>query len=146
MTLRCYACAVDLADNAGFCSSCGRRGESPATCNMCGESCELGPNESPARANCGLVNQSVSGGYESTPGNGDGALDDCTTYTFSMCEFCLDWLFSRFRVPVSISSCIAGVADEPWRPAAQRVSEDEWRSQKEKFRLEAARRAASRSK
>ncbi len=55
-------------------------------CNMCGELCSLGPQ----RNKGGLVNQTVDGNYDSTPGNGQGALDDCTSYRFSLCEFCLD--------------------------------------------------------
>lgn len=113
-------------------------------CNLCGYSCaqrfdaethELG----------GPVKARVSGGYSSTPGNGDGALDDTTSYHFSLCEFCLDWLFSQFKIPVVTTNYMDGDApDEPWRPAAERVAADDWRKMKSEFAAEAARRAAGR--
>jgi len=97
----------------------------------------------------GLVDQMVSGGYESTPGNGHGALDDMTWYRFSLCEFCLDWLFSQFKVPVKTgcytSNDLPG-EEEVWRPAAQRVTEDEWRGMKEAFQFEHDRHVAARKK
>lgn len=45
----------------------------------------------------GLVETTVVGGYFSDP------LDDCTTYTFSICEDCLDELFNSFKIPVEIN-------------------------------------------
>jgi len=112
-------------------------------CNLCGHPCGvLGQAEDdPGDRRMGLVEQAVRGGYWSTPGNGDGALDDNTTYKFSLCEFCLDWLFSRFAVPVTVFN---GVEDEPFRPADQRVREDEWRGQKAAFFAEFEKRNASR--
>jgi len=111
-------------------------------CNMCGLLCTLG--DEATGADYGLINARASGGYESTPGNGHGALDDCTHYTFSLCEFCLDWLFSRFKVPVKVDDYVSGEEAEPWRPAAQRVAEDEWRKMKQEFQTEHDKRAAAR--
>jgi hypothetical protein len=91
----------------------------------------------------GLIKAVVHGGYWSTPGNGDGALDDCTSYSFSICEFCLDWLFQRFTIPVARGGCSAASSD-PYRPADQRVSEDDWRQQKAKFFAEFEKRNAAR--
>lgn len=106
-------------------------------CNLCGHPCSLGPE----RNEGGLINQTVDGNYDSTPGNGQGALDDCTSYRFSLCEFCLDWLFQQFVLPVTVFS---GDGEETYRPAAVRVRDDDWRSQKEGFAQESERRARSR--
>lgn len=65
-------------------------------CNYCGLSCNVGPN---GRGN-GLLDADVYGGYSSP---NYGALDDATKYSFSLCEFCLDWLFCQFKIPVSCS-------------------------------------------
>jgi len=136
-------------------------------CNLCGLSCLLEPEYAPG----GLVDVAVVGGYSSTPGNGSGALDDGDGYRFSLCEFCLDWLFAQFRIPVTtfdprrgalprpgetveqtmernggwMPLCV-GPDPDPWKPAEHRVREDAWRSDKgtffeEKERRDAARRA-----
>lgn len=114
-------------------------------CNLCGLTCDLGPQD--RQEGCswegGLLGASVMGGYESTPGNGFGALDDCTSYGFSMCEFCLDWLFEQFRVPVKVQDVHIDDPDA-WRPAAKRVTEDEWRTYKHEFFAEKNRRDAAR--
>lgn len=114
-------------------------------CNLCGHPCGvLGRDENdPGDRRMGLIEQTVHGGYWSTPGNGDGALDDCSSYKFSLCEFCLDWLFSRFAIPVATDSSI-GPEPQPFRPAEQRVREDEWRKRKAEFFAEFEKRNASR--
>ena len=96
----------------------------------------------------GMIDAHVSGGYESTPGNGHGALDDCTTYTFSLCEFCCDWLFQQFKIKPTITDyCHGGEKKkDEWRPASVRVRDDEWRRQKEEFYNEEVRRNFARSK
>jgi len=99
-------------------------------CNLCGQSCTLEPGPL-GGGQCGLIDAEVSGGYNSTPGNGSGALDDGVKYKFSLCEFCLDWLFWAFVIPVEVKD-----GDAPpmtWKPAMQRASEDKWRQQKERF-------------
>lgn len=124
-------------------------------CNLCGLSCMIGPKNSPARRNAGLIDVDVVGGYESTPGNGCGALDDTTHYRFNLCEFCLDWLFERFTIPVDSGACRFKEFDgekcvyeksEKWRSAAQRVLEDDWRKEKKEFFAEKAKRDAARTK
>lgn len=112
-------------------------------CNLCGHSCSL---TAPDRVEQGgLIRARVCGGYESTPGNGSGALDDSTAYTFSLCEFCLDWLFGQFKIPVATTDYMRNDApDEPWRPAAERVASDEWRSMKGKFMAESYLRTMAR--
>lgn len=99
-----------------------------AVCNMCGESCSLGHaygdgTESDPISYGGLINCEVQGGYNSTPGNGVGALDDMTKYTFSLCEFCLDYMFGYFTIPPKVYSYISSTEIE-WQSAAQRVSGD----------------------
>lgn len=128
------------------------------TCNWCGLSCALGPPECPSYEMGGLINAIVRGGYSSTAGNGDGALDDMTSYRFSLCEFCLDWLFTQFRVPVEVSDYTFSddlrgkdrfdVDDvgPAWEPAVVRVAKDDWRSLKQRFCEEAERRAQARNK
>jgi hypothetical protein len=112
-------------------------------CNLCGESCNF---HADVKQPDGLVDQKVVGGFDSTPGNGSGALDDTCVYTFSLCEFCLDWLFTQFKIPPEVR-CLSNYGEpEPWKPAAQRVTEDEWRKQKQRFFKEAARRAAARER
>ena len=125
-------------------------------CNFCGYSCTLGPlpgvpegrrteKEIISFDEGGLLNAKVSGGYNSTPGNGEGALDDMSSYEFSLCEFCLDWLFSSFTIPPVVRRYHE---DHPclFRPAAQRVAEDEWRKAKEAFYAEAKWRASARAR
>lgn len=138
-------------------------------CNLCGLSCSLGPKDSPAYGNHGLIDTTVIGGYESTPGNGWGALDDMDRYRFSLCEFCLDWLFSQFKIPVAMDGPMndyllqpgesiedglnkRGVVQlmevpqpPPWKPAAQRVAEDDWRKMKQEFFEEAVKRSNARN-
>lgn len=110
-------------------------------CNMCGESCLLSDSKESHLDYSGLIKQVVSGGYHSTPGNGSGALDDTTNYNFSLCEFCLDWLFKNFKIPPELSHYVGGTDEqETFRSAEERVTNDEWRSQKEKFRSEYERR------
>lgn len=114
-------------------------------CNFCGLSCDLyGSIPEEIREPCGLIDAKVSGGYESTPGNGFGALDDCTQYKFSLCEWCLDWLFQQFQIPPAVNGIGAFSGIEKWKPAAQRVKEDDWRSLKEEFRIEHERRNQAR--
>lgn len=103
--------------------------EKEAKCNLCGLSCRL--NDPHEGANCGLVNARVSGGFSSTPGNGRGALDDCSSYHFSLCEFCCDWLFKQFVVPVVTLDMSDGQYD--FISAEDRVKNDDWRKMKEKF-------------
>lgn len=107
-------------------------------CNLCGHPCGVPAGENdPGDQRMGLIKQTVVGGYWSTPGNGDGALDDGISYRFSLCEFCLDWLFQRFVIPVS-------TVPSPFRPAEQRVRDDEWRRHKTEFFAEFEKRNASR--
>lgn len=102
------------------------------TCNLCGLSCALpcGPPDAVVLDDYGLIACEARGHYASTPGNGHGALDDCDAYTFSLCEFCLDWLFTQMRIPPTVENVsLDGESRRPgvWRPAAQRVKADEWR-------------------
>lgn len=122
----------------------GVKAEGPM-CNLCGLTCVLGHEGHPSHGPHGLINQAVSGGYESTPGNGYGALDDTTRYRFSLCEFCLDWLFSQFQIPVSVEDYMApGEKIEPWAPAQERVVRDDWRKMKAEFQSEHDRREVAR--
>lgn len=123
------------------CSTCGHDQEIPdVLCNLCGLSCTL--KEEEYAESGGLIKASVTGGYFSTPGNGVGALDDNVTYTFSLCEFCLDWLFDRFKIPVKTKD--GDIEQKPWRPASCRVAADDWRKMKQQFVDEAQRRTRSR--
>lgn len=110
-------------------------------CNLCGLTCLL--KEGELAGAHGHLDRTVRGGYASTPGNGVGALDDMTSYTFNLCEFCCDALFTRCAVPVTVE-WHGAFEPEPWRPALQRVVEDDWRAQKGAFFKEAARRALAR--
>jgi len=99
-------------------------------CNLCGLSCRLGDGPEIG----GLINAVVRGGYYSTAGNGSGALDDGHSYKFSLCEWCLDWLFSQFTIPVKAGSYHLSNEPEPsWRPAWHRVTEDTWRTYESEF-------------
>lgn len=114
-------------------------------CNVCGLTCGL-PESGDEDGAYGLIRAAVSGGFSSTAGNGHGALDDGETYIFSLCEFCLDWLFEQFKIPVYVDNYMTGDIPEPWRPAARRVAEDAWRRQKESTLADIACRASARSK
>ena len=115
-------------------------------CNWCGETCVIGPEGWEHNAPAGMVRTSVRGHYRSTPGNGYGALDDTTAYKFSLCEFCLDAMFSRFKIPPSVAEYLIMSSSpeidhgETFRPAEQRVREDDWRRFKEEFFAEKERR------
>jgi len=113
-------------------------------CNLCGLSCHLADIEGITDYG-GIIGLTVAGGYFSTPGNGDGALDDNYYYKFSLCEFCLDWLFTQFKIPVSVNNDYDNSKIE-FKSAAQRVLEDDWRTEKEKFYQEYLRRATARTK
>lgn len=112
-------------------------------CNMCGYSCRLSDNwEDDVN---GLF-CSVEGRYSSTPGNGYGALDDCSSYKFALCEFCLDWMFTQFKIPVQVINTLNNVVENKFRSAIQRVAEDDWRKDEEGFYQEYLKRANARSK
>lgn len=112
-------------------------------CNLCGLTCNLS-DEPHYIDRGGLIEEIIRGGYLSTAGNGNGALDDCTFYEFSLCEFCLDWLFAKFKIPVKTGDYDLDDHQE-WRPAFQRVMEDSWRTLKEQFFEEYNKRNKARS-
>ncbi len=144
--------------------------EKEPLCNLCGLTCNLGQEGHPAWGAGGLIKAQVSGGYESTPGNGCGTLDDGTRYHFNLCEFCIDWLFQQFNLPPRVDSYFndyllkdgetleegmermdivqLAPCDDPdaWKPAAQRVAEDDWRKMKKRFFDEKNRRDLARVK
>lgn len=64
-------------------------------CNFCGETCVMNANNI-YKDICGLINCSVFGAFASD------LLDDETSYTFSLCEFCLEHLFSLFNIPPNV--------------------------------------------
>ena len=118
-------------------------------CNLCGLPCTVGlPGDDLHQDHtAGLLNAVAVGGYESTPGNGHGALDDMTAYHFSLCEWCLDWLFAQCRIPPLTTDERDGTPyPEPFRPAAQRVAEDTWRTMKAAFTAQYERHATYRGK
>ena len=137
-------------------------------CNLCGLSCGLESIKHEAREEGGLIDAVAIGHYDSTPGNGAGALDDLVRHRFSLCEWCLDWLFGQFKIPVAVDDpmndyllqegetkeealekrgliqLVERPQPEPWRPARERVLKDAWRTSKEEFVAEAHRRDAAR--
>lgn len=120
-------------------------------CNVCGlttwiEPPNLRPGDMSCAGACGLIDAHPSGGFESTPGNGWGALDDMTVYHFSICEFCLDWLFSSCKIPPKVFVVFGDgeKIEEPFRCADERVSNGECRTMKEEYFAESRRRAEAR--
>ncbi len=98
-------------------------------CNYCSLSCNLNKDENEKGtddyiANGGLINCEVMGGYYSTPGNGNGALDDMMVYKFSICEYCLDHLFGKFKIAPRMIQW-HGTKSEPWISAKERIKERE---------------------
>ena len=145
----CATCKVVYVAGQNFCSQCGTTLVfHELKCNLCGLSCAVGCTDDHGTCgeNSGLLEETVSGGYKSTPGNGRGALDDCTSYTFSLCEFCLDWLFEQCQVPPTVGSYM-GEPDEPkiWQSASTRVKQDDWRKMKNEFTDERDKRGRARS-
>ncbi len=88
-------------------------------CNMCGLDCkiiELVPQkidcerkvctetdqklhqQAPDLEDGGAMKIVAKGTYHSTPGAGWGALDEAHTYSFVLCEFCLDYLFTQMQI------------------------------------------------
>ena len=116
-------------------------------CNACGLSTALPDYDGPpgiVEYPGGLIGAAVDGGFSSTPGNGWGALDDCTVYSFSLCEFCCDALMATFVIPPVVRDTVEHDVTEVFRPAAQRVREDAWRKDGGEYTWEADRRAALR--
>ena len=115
-------------------------------CNLCGLPCTTGFPGGYYDYAAGLIDASASGGFESTPGNGSGTLDDGTSYHFSLCEFCLDWLFSQFKIPVRMTDYLHGgeKIEEPFMPALERVRRDDWRGMKKVFLYEFEKRNKAR--
>lgn len=109
-------------------------------CNLCGHSCRLGNDRNIG----GLINAGIGGGYDSTAGNGYGALDDLSNYGFSLCEFCCDWLFCKFKIPPKVFSIIEHEIVS-WRSAKQSVDEDDWRRMKQEFYEEFEKRNKARN-
>ena len=107
---------------------------------MCGCSCDLVCSDGVTVDQRAGLRAHISGGYHSTPGNGDGALDDGNVYRFALCEFCLDWLFSQFTTPVSVTGYDGHPEEDSWRPAVERVTTDDLRRDKERFFAEWGRR------
>ena len=129
------------------CHECGemRTVPPPPDCNLCGLTCRLCDHEHSNSG--GLERYTVSGNYDSTAGNGGGALDDGDTYTFSLCEWCLDWLFAQFKVLPEMGNNYHHEPDgsPAWSPAAVRVSTEEWREKgREAFFAEKSRRDVAR--
>lgn len=129
-------------------------------CNWCGLSCNL-TDKQHMDDPYGLINIKAVGGYPSTPGNGYGALDDNDCYPFSLCEFCLDHLFSQFNIPVMVhdvanhmrpvclkserENCLPLVMPpEPFMSATERVNRDDWRELKDEFFAEKKKRDEAR--
>lgn len=80
-------------------------------CNKCGENCGL-PKVAPGQESGhphGLIETTVRGGYWSNP------LQDCVSYTFSLCESCLSELFKTFKIPVGMFDYLDSI-DYPRAP------------------------------
>ena len=88
--------------------------EPDSVCNWCGHSTKV-PNNSdwPDTLSTKIK---VSGGYHSTPGNGYGALLDMTTYSFVLCEFCLDFIMRNCKIPPKVYDQM-GNEEFPFQPA-----------------------------
>lgn len=145
--MECPSCRCTFDSSCIFCSQCGDSlTRLEAVCNLCGLSCRITASDGEDCGNHGLIEQRVSGGYHSTAGNGYGALDDGTTYKFSLCEFCLDWVFSQCQIAPELGSYMSsGDKPESFVPAAVRVRDEEWRSSKKEFFAERDRRDAARA-
>lgn len=113
-------------------------------CNKCGNTCNLlehlYPNDTPYYS--GLIKAKVIGGYNSTPGNGFGALCDNSLYTFSLCEFCLDELFETFKIPVEErDNCDGSIVE--WKSATEKVKTESWRDYNPEYFLEESKKRRS---
>lgn len=112
------------------------------TCNMCGLECQIKfeqngeVTKNSEICNSILSDFTVSGGYDSTPANGYGALDDGSTYTFSLCEFCLDNLFQKFKIAPKITSYMSYNGEEDFLPAETRVRMSAFNKENKKAFLE----------
>lgn len=60
-------------------------------CNLCGETLKQIISTDGMYNFCGLEEVSMNCGY--------GSLNDGTTFTFSLCEKCVEELMSRFKIP-----------------------------------------------
>ena len=105
-------------------------------CNMCGLESEVIVND--WHRNTILHKFTAIGGYESTPGNGCGTLDDCSEYKFSLCEYCLDYIFNQCIIPVL--DIDYSIGENNYISAEERVRNDSWREMKKEFFEEYERR------
>lgn len=121
---------INIDDNGAVVDNFTKEPNKDYTCNMCGLSCTL--REEPYHASGGFINLRVSGGYESTPGNGNGTLDDLDQYTFSMCEWCIDNMFQQFKIPPRVQSYNCDTTEQ-YVPAQERVLNESWRTFKKEF-------------
>jgi len=66
-------------------------------CNKCGKSCRtpIGNYE-------GLIEVKVQGGYDSP------VVGDMTTWTFSLCQYCIAEFGKSFKIPIEINDTYFG--------------------------------------
>lgn len=95
-----------------------------ALCNLCSLPCAFDTEIEPSARGAYGLGAVAQGHYQSSPGAGAGALDDGVAYSFNLCEWCLDWLFSNFRRPPSMHNYLGDCKskiDEPYEPAELRA-------------------------
>lgn len=103
-------------------------------CNLCGECCHIKKSDESRHpfekgyAELSVLNVNIMGGYDSTPYNGDGALDDMSEYHFSLCEFCIDHLMQNMKIPPTVI-CRIDNKEEKFVPAKERIKNSEMTSQ-----------------
>lgn len=117
---------IDLGSYKNKNIESGRKSNQDKLCNWCGMSMCLWSDEEVENIGVspypmGLVNQTLYGHSLSHPGIGRGTLDDDSSYTFSLCEFCLDHMFQQFKVPPMTSRYVHGMMDIGFVAAEQRV-------------------------
>lgn len=107
------------------CPECKGRGivrsRASFVCNGCGGGlCPDEPESDNPRSPHGLVEQTVSGGYDSYH------LLDTTNYMFSLCEKCLRGLFDSFKIPPAVS-CYLGDGFESYAEERTGYARRLWR-------------------
>jgi len=102
----------------------------------------MNPEHAQMHGSYGMVNEFVNGHY------GSDVLRDGTRHRFSLCEYCIDYLFSLFKMPPGMEDYMDGkLSRRPWMSAIGEMKQKALRggeSLRNQIVKESERRAAAR--
>lgn len=126
---RCNACGCGASEAMKHCPACDdgeivavddeTTAEDNPDCNWCGFTCTMNPDHANLRGSYGMINVTADGGY------GSDVLLDATRHRFSLCEYCLDHLFSQFTKPPGLEDYMSGtLLKQPWMSLVDRLNNE----------------------